>query len=390
MHPPQDMDDSTPPGDGHAGRRPGRSHPGDHRGNGNGHHDRDLDHHDDGDDGEGDGGDFDDPFDPDTDFADWDPLEPELHERQVVGLLGWVRRVRMLGRRSTPPPATPADATTHDNLDAVRVLDLGCGNGRALVPLAVAGGCQVVGIDEDPDAIVACRLNLLEAGLPERDVVVVRNREALASRPDDRHHASPSWAARVVLIEGRFADVLQPDGPLTAFGAPRFDLVLCVGYTWMLFDDPLEALRLVRRLQSMVGHRAEDMRPATSGGTAEAPAVVDRSAGAGAPTPPVLLLDDIPAEFWPRLVDGDWISGVSDDGQSQLAWDRADNVFALRSGAAVDPDDDAPQPGETRFRLWTLGELRLLAAAAGVGEPRPDPHHHLLAIPLSPPDHAGA
>lgn len=48
-----------------------------------------------------------------------------------------------------------------------RVLDLGCGAGRVLVPLAAAGH-EITGLDRDEDALARCRANLAAAGSAAR------------------------------------------------------------------------------------------------------------------------------------------------------------------------------------------------------------------------------
>ncbi|MBT8485145.1 MAG: class I SAM-dependent methyltransferase [Phycisphaerales bacterium] len=70
---------------------------------------------------------------------DPEPFEPEQHAAQLAGL------VRLLG----PPPR--------------RGLDLGCGPGRILVPLA-AEGHRMIGLDRDPSILTVCEDRLARAG----------------------------------------------------------------------------------------------------------------------------------------------------------------------------------------------------------------------------------
>jgi SAM-dependent methyltransferase len=88
-----------------------------------------------------------------------------------------------------------------------RVLDLGCGAGRVLVPLA-ARGHDVVGIDRRRDALDRCAGRLDAAG------------------------------ARAELVEGDFTDAAAwPAGP--------FHAVLCLGNTFMELHDVDDAVALL-------------------------------------------------------------------------------------------------------------------------------------------------
>jgi SAM-dependent methyltransferase len=67
-----------------------------------------------------------------TPFDDWQPLPARASQRQIVGVIDEL-------------PAPPA-----------RVIDLGCGDGRVLLPLALHGH-TMIGLDRDPAAIAQCR-----------------------------------------------------------------------------------------------------------------------------------------------------------------------------------------------------------------------------------------
>ena len=77
-------------------------------------------------------------------------------------------------------------------------------------------------------------------------------------------------------------------------------------------------------------------------------------------------MDDCPHEYWPELTEGNWQSGLAEDGAAQLVWAPGDSVFSLRCGTAVDPDCWEPRDGDRRLRLWSVGALDLLAALAGL------------------------
>lgn len=193
-----------------------------------------------------------------------------------------------------------------------RVLDLGCGFGRALAPLAAAGHA-LVGLDHDAEALRRCGARLAEAG----------------STAD--------------LVEGDFLSAAAlPDGP--------FDAVLCLGNTFMTIADVDEAVELLIRLRGVL-------------------------AAGGA-----FVIDDCPRDFWPELVEGNWLSGISEDGTAQLVWDEGDALFALRHGQAVDPRNWRIRPGERTYRLWSDGALRLAARAAGLSAPQRLAEAHLLVM----------
>jgi len=226
-----------------------------------------------------------------------DPQNPHEPERAKAQLEGLLARLAALG----PAPR--------------RVLDLGCGAGRLLVPLAEAGHA-VVGLDHDPA--------MLE--------------QARAACP-------PEAAGRVTLFE---ADLVDP-WPAEVTGGPPPDLVLLMGNTLMEFPDVDVAAGLLARIGECLG-----------------------SAG-------VLLVDDVPADLWPELTEGHWLSGMSEDESMQLVWAPDDAVFVLREGEAVTPDDWTIRPGEPAVRLWTMGAIRLLARVAGLSV-EADPGGGVLAF----------
>jgi SAM-dependent methyltransferase len=216
------------------------------------------------------------------------PHEPEIDARQRDGLLDLL----------APPPR--------------RVLDIGCGAGRVLVPLAQAGH-ELVGIDRDPATLGACVRELGRGG------------------------------AHAGLVEGDFTHAGSlPRGP--------FDAILCLGNTWMTVSDVDVAVALLARLR-------EQLAPDGC-----------------------IVLDDLPRDFWPELTSGHWLTGISEDGEQQLAWADGDAVFAWRRGGEVDPAVDLPRAGEPLYRLWTDGALRLAARAAGLSGPALAGNAHLLVM----------
>ena len=240
--------------------------------------------------------------------ADWFPLEPEEHERQLDGLR----------RRFAGAPR--------------RVLDLGAGDGRVARPLA-AEGHTLYALDTDADALARC--------------------------------AAPN-------ITTIHADARDP-GALASI-EPGLDAVLCLGHTFLLFADPIDALDLLRRLRPLL--RAPDHATQDPGRTNEGRAGSGGGGGGGG----VVILDAFPVPLWREIADGNWQEGVSEDANAQLLWAEGDNVIALRDGPDVDDRSWTLGPGDTPLRIWSRGELRLLAHAAGFAPPEAEVETHLLIL----------
>ncbi len=233
-----------------------------------------------------------------TTKSDWDPLEPPLHQQQLTGIMQLL------------PDDRPGN-----------ILDLGCGSGRILLPLSMIGH-RCLGVDSDLEALDACRASAAEA--PD-DVY-------LNLLHCDFNSGGDEWVSDIATT-----------GP--------FDLVMCVGHTWMLMTEPYEAVRTLQKIMQLVE-----------------------------PTTGVFVIDTIPTDLWPHVAHGDWVTGISEDRESQIVWAADDNVFALRESADnVDVyHDDSLKPDDRLHRLWTWGELRLLAQAAGLPEPTVDTESHLI------------
>lgn len=148
------------------------------------------------------------------------------------------------------------------------------------------------------------------------------------------------------VIEGDFtaAQTLAPIEP------GSLDAALCLGHTFMLVHDPVAAISLLRTLRSLV-------RP---GGW--------------------FAIDAFIAPLWNDVANGNWQTGISPDGASQLIWLDGDNTLVLRHGAAVDDQCWSVRESDTRYRLWSMGELTLLASASGWDGPRVQPHDHLIIL----------
>jgi len=210
------------------------------------------------------------------DFDEQRPHDPKRSQAQIAGL------IRLLA----PTPK--------------RVLDLGCGVGRVLCPLAQAGH-RLTGVDRSTAALEQCQAELKSA----------------------------KCAAQ--LIEADFTD--------PSIKLKRFDTILCLGNTFMTFVDVDSTTEWLCGIVACLKRDG------------------------------LLVIDDFPFELWPELTGGNWQSGISDDGSTQLIWQPGDSVFALRKNDAVDSDNWEIGPHDRTFRLWCEGSLRLLARAAGLSAP---------------------
>lgn len=124
-------------------------------------------------------------------------------------------------------------------------------------------------------------------------------------------------------------DFLTADGRVWASIAKHgpFDAVTCLGHTFLVAADPGDAATLLGRLASVC-------RPGAS-----------------------LYLDDF-APLWREVADGNWQEGESEDGTMRLQWEAGDNVIRLSRLRRGRRDVQ-------RLRLWSRGELALLARASG-------------------------
>ena len=239
---------------------------------------------------------------------DYCPLDDETSEIQVAAVLE-----RAEGREGC-------------------VLDIGCGDGRMVLPLARAGHA-VLAIDSDEHALDALRRALDLEDESTRTRVTLLRTDASSLDADELQKAAP--------------------GPI--------ELALCLGHTFLLLHDPLDALALMKTLSATLG----------PGGA--------------------LLLDDFPHELWFDVSEGNWQSGIaemqpeegSDQELWQMVWKPGDPVIALRRGDEVDPDGIEIREDDRLHRLYSIGELRLLAAASGFEEPRRLPEEALLMLPLA-------
>ncbi|MCA9297281.1 MAG: class I SAM-dependent methyltransferase [Phycisphaerales bacterium] len=194
----------------------------------------------------------------------------------------------------------------------VNVLDLGCGGGRTVLPI-VEGGARVTGVDHDAAAIARCQAACEEI----RGGVDLRTLDITDEWP--------------------------------ALGGP-FDVVMCLGNTWMTLWDLDIATSVLRRVRKV-------LKP--SG---------------------VFVLDDLAHDFWGELTEGNWQAGLSEDGDMQMVWAAAEPVFAIREGDDVDAASWTLRATDRRFRLWTMDTLTLLARACGFSDPQRRSQEGLLVL----------
>jgi len=146
----------------------------------------------------------------------------------------------------------------------------------------------------------------------------------------------------------RAVDLLDDAADLSFAGGA--DAALLLGGTLMEIVDPLAALRLLRRVREVV-------RP---GGW--------------------LAIDGGLLDVWDDVSEGAWVTGVSEDGAWQMIWAPGDSVVALRRGERVDPEDWEIGENDRLLRLWSAGDLALLAEASGWGAPESVDFRTLLRL----------
>lgn len=199
--------------------------------------------------------------------------------------------------------------------------------------------------DSAHEAQLALLHRMLSRGMSVLDLGAGNGRIARTLAGDGRRVVAvdndPAAAALLEQIDGieaRCADMLSDEWVLEG-DQDSYDIALIMGHTFMLVHEVERAIGLLQRVRTVV-------RP---GG--------------------VVLVDVDCIETWRDIAEGNWQEGISEDGQWQLIWGEGDNVVAVRRGGDVDPDSWSFTEKDRVMRLWTMGELRLVALASGWGEP---------------------
>ncbi|TVQ30114.1 MAG: methyltransferase domain-containing protein [Phycisphaeraceae bacterium] len=163
----------------------------------------------------------------------------------------------------------------------------------------------------------------------------------------DRDPAALRACGGVEGVVTRQGELLDAATVFTLEGAPAH-FGWCLGHTFMQFHDVARAATLMRRLRESMADGSW------------------------------LAIDNFCDALWADVADGSWQTGISEDGAWQFIWSRGDNTMALRSGDRVDPSNWSIGADDELLRLWSRGELALLAEASGWRGPRPDATGALL------------
>jgi len=213
-------------------------------------------------------------------FDDWRPLPTWESQRQIVGVIDEL-------------PAPPA-----------RVIDLGCGDGRVLLPLALLGH-TMIGLDRDPVAVAQCR----------------KRCAGLINRPRLR---------RVDFLRGRLP-----------FAAPLAHAVLCLGNTLMTVTDS-------RSMKSLFSRVSRSLRR-------EGVFIIDDF--------PFHAWREIAEGRWRdgRSRDGTRLAFTPGEAIVTITPPRR----SAARGAARLSRERGRAPNATTLRLWSMSELNVLAESGG-------------------------
>ncbi len=201
-----------------------------------------------------------------------------------------------------------------------RVLCLCCGYGLQAEYLAKAG-YRVVGVDIRCDSAILHEWN-------SRSAVMTPKSKGGRAGGRGTHEAAGSAgnSGGLRLICGDACRL-----PLRG----RFDAALLLANSLSVFADSDDAVAVLQEVRRLVGRDG------------------------------LLLLDNVCEHIWEEIAAGNYANGISEDGLWQMAWVPGRNVFALRYGNEVRPNQIRPRNGEMLYRAWSLDEFDLLCRLTG-------------------------
>ena len=94
----------------------------------------------------------------------------------------------------------------------------------------------------------------------------------------------------------------------------------------------------------------------------------------------LFILDNCCSVLWQQVKEGLFADGLSEDGQEQLIFAPGENRFAWRKGEAVEPDNWEITESDRLYRLWSLNEIALAAAGAGLATVQLDNDKQFLVL----------
>ena len=182
--------------------------------------------------------------------------------------------------------------------------------------------------------------SMLDLGCGTGRVLVPMSEHGLLCTGLDQDRNALEQCREGLTDAGASADLIQAD--ITNWlmeSDSEWDVISCLGNTFCLFWNIEEALKLLQEVR----------RHLSPGG--------------------LFVLDDIPGDLWPELIEGRWQEGLDPEDGRQLVWSNDDAIFTIRHGSCVDPDDWNIGPQDVPMRLWTAGALSLAALSSGFEVP---------------------
>jgi ribosomal protein L11 methyltransferase len=129
--------------------------------------------------------------------------------------------------------------TVDGRLQGARVLDFGCGSGILAIAAALLGARDVIGVDNDPQAILATHENAQRNGVTV-NALLPREFDAATTQPFDAVVAN-ILAGPLVQLAARIAGCLKPGGELALSGILREQSAeVAAAYSaWIDWQEPV-------------------------------------------------------------------------------------------------------------------------------------------------------